>query len=137
MSVNNAKFNAARSGVYCTPPAVMLVRKQARAGGVAWFDLKLNLVSGKKQFLAICGNQLEFPNDFGGNWDAFADGLRDFSWRKDHGYVLHLQHAARFAKSAPEDYATALEVLRLAADFWKERGTPFVVLVDDAADLPQ
>ena len=35
------------------------------------------------------------------------------------------------------DYATALEILRAAAEFWKDRGTPFIVLIDGVPDLPE
>ena len=53
--------------------------------------------------------------------------------------MLHVSGAAKFAKASPEDYQTALAVFAEAAAFWKGKGktgTPFVVLVDGAKDLP-
>ena len=44
--------------------------------------------------------------------------------------------AAPAARALGGDWATLIEVLRHAADYWKARGTPFVVFVDDAAELP-
>ena len=37
---------------------------------------------------------------------------------------------------SPDDYQTALDVLSEAAVYWKAKGTPFVVFVDGATDLP-
>ena len=136
MSANSAKLGAKGSGVYRAPRGVVTLTKQAQAGRLAWFDLKLTGAAGKEQFLAACAKQLKFPNGFGGNWDAFADCLRDFEWREADGYVLHVQGAARFAKAAPDDYAAALEILRLAAGYWKEKRMPFIVLVDGDGGLP-
>lgn len=84
----------------------------------------------------MCAQQLKLPEYFGNNWDALADCVCDFSWLNGAGYVLHIAGHSSFAQAAPDDYQTALEVLSEAADFWKEKGTPFVVLVDEAAELP-
>jgi RNAse (barnase) inhibitor barstar len=135
MSANSAKLNARRSGVYRAPRGVVTLTKRARANGLAWLDLKLSRVSDKQAFLAACAKQFKFPTGFGGNWDALADCLRDFEWHAADGYVLHVQDAAHFTKSGADDYATALEILRLAAGYWKDKRVPFIVLVDGAADL--
>lgn len=129
-------IEAKRSGVYCAPDAVTSLREQAKKNGLIWLDLPLNAVSTKKQFLSVCARQLKLPSYFGGNWDALADCVRDFNWLKGAGFVLHIAGHDTFAKAAPDDYATALAVFSEAAAFWKEKGTPFVVLVDAAGDLP-
>ena len=135
MNARSTKLGAQRSGVYRAPRGVVTLTKQAHAAGLAWFDLKLARVNGKEQFLAVCAKKLKFPEGFGGNWDALADCLRDFEWCNADGYVLHAQNAGRFAKAAPDDYAIALEILKLAADYWKEKRVAFIVLVDGDADL--
>jgi hypothetical protein len=135
MSTSASELSAKRSGVYRAPRGVVTLTKQTRAAGLAWIDLKLTRVSSKAQFLTACAKQLKFPKEFDGNWDALADGLRDFEWHKANGYVLHVQDAAHFANAVPDDYATALEIFQLAADYWKERRMPFVVLVDGDAEL--
>jgi hypothetical protein len=35
------------------------------------------------------------------------------------------------AVSSPDDFATALEIFRDAANYWKERGRIFIVLLDE------
>lgn len=137
MSANAATIEAKRSGVYRTPALVNGVREQAKKIGLLWLELPLNAVSDKQQFLAVCTKQLKLPSYFGGNWDALADCVRDFNWLKGAGFVLHIAGHEKFALEAPEDYATALAVLTEAAAFWKAKGTPFVVLVDEARDLPE
>lgn len=128
-------IEAKRSGVYRAPASVDPLRKAAAAAGLAWLDMPLAAVTDKQQFLALCKKQMKLPAHFGDNWDALEDCLRDFEWLKSKGYVLHLTNGDKFAKSAPADYQTALEVLTEAAAFWKSKSTPFVVLVDGAKSL--
>jgi Barstar (barnase inhibitor) len=135
-SSNAPVIEAKRSGVYRAPASVSHVREQAKKIGLVWLDLPLNAVSTQKQFLDVCARQLKLPSYFGANWDALADCVRDFNWLKGAGFVLHIAGHGNFAKAAPDDYQTALAVLTEAAVFWKEKGTPFVVLVDGAAELP-
>ncbi len=132
MSASTVKLSAKRSGVYRAPRGVVGLTKQAKSENLAWLDLKLARVNDKQSLLAACAKQLKFPKGFGGNWDALADCLRDLEWNIAAGYVLHVQGVEKFAKAAPDDYATALEILRLAADYWKEKRTAFIALVDGA-----
>ncbi len=133
---SNATIAAKRSGVYRAPVQVDTVRKDAAAAGLTWLDMPLAAVTNKQQFLALCAKQMKLPPHFGENWDALADCVRDFAWLKSKGYVLHLTSGEKFAKSAADDYQTALAVLSEAAAYWKDKGTPFFVLVDAAKDLP-
>ncbi|MGQ0750407.1 MAG: barstar family protein [Betaproteobacteria bacterium] len=112
------------------------VRQAAARLGVACYDVDLTAAGDKQRFLHACAHALEFPQPFGDNWDAFADCMQDLSWHPARAYAIHLQAASHFARSAPQDYATAIEILRYAADYWMGRGTGFFVLVDDAAELP-
>ena len=135
MSNPAAAIAAQRSGVYRAPAQVDVLQKAAGKAGLVWMELPLQAVSNKKQFLAVCAKQLKLPSYFGGNWDALADCVRDFSWLNGKGYVLHVTGHEKFAKAVPDDYQTVLDVLREAAEYWKGKGTPFLVLVDGAKDL--
>ncbi len=143
MSASNAgggksapALEAKRSGVYRAPASVNSLRDQAKNYGLVWLDMPLNAVSAKKPFFDLCVRQLKLPSYFGGNWDALTDCLRDLNWLKGAGFVLHIAGHDKFASTSPDDYQTALAVLSEAAAFWKAKGTPFVVLVDGAKDLP-
>jgi RNAse (barnase) inhibitor barstar len=136
MSANPTTLEAKRCGVYRTPGGVDALRKAARTAGLVWLDMPLAAVTDKTQFLALCKKQMKLPAHFGENWDALADCLRDFEWLKSKGYVLQLSHGEKFSAAAPDEYRTALAVLAEAATFWKGKGTPFIVFVDGAGDLP-
>jgi hypothetical protein len=129
-------FDATRSGVYRCPALTEPLWKAAARSGFAHFSVDLDNVAAKAPFLKICANRLRFPATFGHNWDAFADSLQDFSWYAASGYLIHFQHAGAFATGAPHDYTIAIAILRETAAFWKARGTLFIVLLDDARDLP-
>lgn len=129
-------LEARRCGLYRAPASLETLHKAAAAAGLTWLDMPLSAVTDKEQFLALCKKQMKLPAHFGANWDALADCLRDFAWLKSKGYVLHLSGGDKFATAATQDYQTALAVLAEAAEFWKGRGTPFVVFVDGAGHLP-
>ncbi len=137
MSANTPALAATRCGVYRTPATGLdALRQAAKTAGLVWLDMPLAAVTDKAQFLVVCKKQMKLPAHFGDNWDALADCLRDFEWLKSKGYVLHLASGEQFARAAPADYRTVLAVLDEAAAYWKSKGTPFVVFVDGAADLP-
>ena len=133
---NALAIAAKRSGVFRAPARIEVLRATATQGGFLWLELPLGAVTDKTQFFALCAKQLKLPSYFGGNWDALADCVRDFNWLNGKGYVLHLSDGEKFAKAAADDHQTALDVLAEAAEFWKGKGTPFVVFVDGARDLP-
>jgi sugar phosphate isomerase/epimerase len=119
-------FDSARSGVYLAPADVEALREEAKRAGIAWFELNLARVGNKQEFLAACAKVLRFPQWFGGNWDALADSLKEFC----ADCVVSCRNSGKFAEAEPDDYATALEIFQDAANYWKERGSTFVVLAD-------
>ncbi|WP_266181586.1 barstar family protein [Dyella humicola] len=70
---------------------------------------------------------LRLPADFGRNWDALADSLRDLSWLKAPGYILLFDRAESMRDSNEEDFDALLDILEEAVDFWQEAGSPFFV----------
>jgi hypothetical protein len=121
-----------QSGVFLISRAVPLLRKTLQGTHCAWLKVDLQGVRDKAGFLAACASDLNFPPHFGRNWDAFADLINDLAWIPADGYVLVFEQADEFALEAPDEYATALEILRAAADAWRARNRPFVVVLDYA-----
>jgi hypothetical protein len=120
----NIKFPP--SGVYLAPRDVQTLREIAARAGISWFELNLANVESKRDFLAACAKGLRFPKWFGGNWDALADCLKDLCADS----VVSWRNCGTFAAAVPDDYATALEIFQDAANYWKERTSTFLVLVD-------
>ncbi len=124
-------FAPAQSGVYAAPAATASLHAAARAAGFAWFELDLQEVRTKPELLALCQKVFDLPSMFGHNWDALADSIADFSWRPAPGYVVLVRHGGAFARTSPEDFATALEILAAAATYWAGKRRVFVALLDD------
>jgi hypothetical protein len=88
--------------------------------------------AGKKAMLERIARALDFPDWFGGNWDALEDCLGDLSWTRAEGHVLLFADAP-----ATDARATLVDVLRSTAAAWAERKRPFfAVFIGTARDLP-
>ena len=121
-----------QSGVFRVPRALPIVRKVAQRVECAWLEVNLSLVRDKAGFLAACARDLGFPAHFGATWDAFSDCINDLSWAPAAGYVIVIENVALLVQHAPDEAATALEILRAAADAWRVRHKTFIVLLDYA-----
>ena len=149
MSTRRAKgpglfSDPARAGVYRIPEQADTPGATRGRGPLAVWRVDLRDVQEKGQFLAAIAQALHFPDWFGDNWDALKDCLTDLTWQKASGYVIILEGCSAFARAAPADFETALEVFRLVVDDWRESHVPFWVLVGGLAvgefelpDLPR
>ena len=129
MSYEKVLRNPARAGVRRLPARVEAIVSAAAASDFVLWRVDLADVRGKGGLLAALARAIDFPDWFGGNWDALQDCLGDLSWRPAQGYVVILEHCRGIAARAPEVFETALEIFSAAADYWHGRGVPFWVLV--------
>jgi Barstar (barnase inhibitor) len=110
----------ARSGVYRVSGAQAIEQAtQASALDVVAIEAATNLFD-------AMARALEFPDWFGGNWDALEDCLSDLAWRKGEGHVLLLR-----SYPAGDELGVLIDVLRSAAEYWAGRGRPFFALFID------
>lgn len=105
------------------------VRRLASARGWRVYVLDGREIGGKADFLSRSAATLRFPPYFGHNWDAFEECLNDLSWESETPALLLLDHAGRFAAVAPDDFATALEILAAVVANRRHGPAPLVVLV--------
>ncbi|WP_114238436.1 barstar family protein [Dyella sp. C9] len=68
---------------------------------------------------------LRLPDDFGRNWDALADSLRDLSWLKATGYILLFDQAQDMRDRSEDDFDELLDILEETVDYWQDAGSPF------------
>lgn len=68
---------AGRSGVHRSVATAEQVRAAADEQGWAMLQLDTDGLSSKTEFLAAAARDLQLPDWFGRNWDAFADALSD------------------------------------------------------------
>jgi len=88
----------------------------------------------KPALLATVARALDFPDWFGGNWDALEDCLTDLSWLDGEGQVLLIEASSTVAHG---DLAIFRDVLASSARHWAARRKPFfAVFVDGPPDLP-
>lgn len=128
-------FTSERSGVYCTPADATWLQTQAREAGLRWSNVSLDAFAGKRAALEAIAHAIGAPTvTFGANWDALADVLQDLSWHAPAGHVLHLRGKWN---ASGDDRATLVEVARASADYWRAKGRPFFVFIDDSGELPQ
>lgn len=118
--------DASRSGVYRTrDERAILDATRGATLDVAAIDLQGSVFAS----LALA---LDFPDWFGGNWDALEDVLGDLSWRTGDGHVLVFR-----GHPASGDFGILLDVLASSAEFWRARGKPFfAVFLDPEKKLP-
>lgn len=133
--------DSSRAGVYHLPQGGLAdLQSAAEQQGLALFYIDLAGIDSKDGFLAAVAQALGFPDWFGRNWDALEDCLTDLSWQPAGGYVLILAHADNFRIADEDSFALALRILQSAAEFWREDGIAFWILVElpssDTAFLP-
>ncbi len=118
-----------RSGVYRTARVDEIV--DALIGS----ELALSriAVARKPQLLQSIAKALDFPDWFGGNWDALEDCLTDLSWRKAGGHVLVFEGIGTLPA---DERGTLIDVLASATEFWAQQGKPFfAVFIDPGHEL--
>ncbi len=89
--------------------------------------------AGKDDALARIAAALEFPDWFGGNWDALADCLGDLSWLPADGQLLLFDAAWDWRERDGEEFATLLDICGEAAQGWLRERRPFWVAIPLAA----
>jgi len=112
--------DAARSGVYRagSPQAVLEVTRGT--------DLDVAQIDAGAGVIGSIARALEFPQWFGGNWDALEDSLGDLSWREGAGHVLLFR-----TYPAGDELGLLVDVLRSTAEYWAGRGKPFFAVFID------
>jgi RNAse (barnase) inhibitor barstar len=94
----------------------------------------------KEELLRRLVVSLSLPADFGDNWDALADCLRDLDRMPEWGRVLLFEHTDDLRHAAEADFDVLLGILDDAATFGSEHDVPwfaFLSLPDSAFDAQQ
>jgi RNAse (barnase) inhibitor barstar len=119
----------AKAGVYHLSGDARQVAQSAQDAGLTAFRIDIGHAHDKEDFLGDVSKALNFPATFGGNWDAFADSMRDLSWLPGKGYVIILEKSKHFAAAHKHEFDEAIDVLKEASTHWKASGKPFWALI--------
>ena len=121
--------DASRAGVFHLMADSRELAEGAAAAGLAVYRIDIGHAHDKKDFLAHVSGALQFPSTFGGNWDAFADCLRDLAWTEssggDRGWVVILDKSKHFCAGHHHEFEEAMDAMAEAAEFWRAQGRPF------------
>lgn len=126
------------NGVFhCSPEQASACQRAAEAQRyiTASIDLPKN-VTAATVFEGFA-SAMRFPEWFGANWDALADCLMDLSWLDEKGYLIILRGCGAAFPDQQSVWPTLIGILQEAAEYWRDEGVPFSVLLDDAPDLPK
>jgi hypothetical protein len=122
-----------RSGVYRVARADEVL-DAVRGSGLRVARIPLAGAGDKAELLVRVARGLQFPDWFGGNWDALEDCLTDLSWLQAEGHVLLFDAAGGLTA---DDFGVFADVLSSCAQYWAGRGRPFfAVFVQGPASMP-
>ncbi|BAU10827.1 barnase inhibitor [Leptolyngbya sp. NIES-3755] len=96
--------------------------KSASQEGAKVFYLDGRKIATREDFLRESAEAMNFPTYFGKNWDAFDECIRDLSWVSAQKYILIYDRPDIFAKSQPDQWQIAQDILQSASQHWQESG---------------
>lgn len=80
--------------------------------------------------IAMLAEAFEFPDYFGGNWDAVNDCLRDLEWLPAENYALVVNGSGELWQTAPEAAGALIASWQLAAESWAGVGVGFHLIFE-------
>jgi hypothetical protein len=92
------------------------------------FYIDGSIITSKSTFLQQFAQVMQFPDYFGHNWDAFWDCLTDLEWIPSDRYVILYDQPEGFSQHEPQEWETALDILRSAVESWCEIDRPLYIL---------
>lgn len=98
----------------------------AAENGIRLIELDGTRIADKDTLLAAISEGFEFPDYFGGNWDALDECLRDLgSWLEANGYAIVIEKGEAFWRHDADLAAKLVKAWTDAAGPWIEKGVPF------------
>ncbi|MDA0189286.1 MAG: barstar family protein [Proteobacteria bacterium] len=126
---------ASRAGIYHLPDGLRRNLPDTCAGiGFSLLSCDLRETTAIGTALRTLGEDLDFPEWYGANFDALADCLTDLSWNDAPGYVLTIHGADALHAADPAAFATLNAVFAEVIGEWTQRNIPFWVFYDLRAD---
>ncbi len=82
-------------------------------------------IKDKQDLMTAISKGFEFPDYFGGNWDALEECLRDLSWLGVKGYAIVMEKGEAFWRHDADLAGKLVKAWTDAAGPWIEKGVPF------------
>lgn len=94
-------------------------------GDVLLIEGDVSNVVSNEELLGRVADLMQFPEYFGGNWDALEECLRDLEWLSAKGYVLSLHGAHELWTRQPNLAGMLVESWLFCAEEWAKSGVAF------------
>jgi len=119
----------AKAGVFHLTADARELARAAAAAGLMVIYVDIGHAHDKEGFLTDASRAMRFPDWFGGNWDAFADCLKDLSWLQAKGWVVILEKSKHFCGGHGHEFKEAMGIMAESAAYWRSQGKPFWTLI--------
>ncbi len=112
------------SGLYRIPTSLPLSEliSELDRSGFRVFLLEGKDIETRSSYLQAVANLFEFGSQFGQNWDALADSLRDLTWGQDDRIVVIYSDCEMLAMAHPEAWEIMMEIWQVSVEFWQGQG---------------
>lgn len=106
------------------------IRERARSAGQSIFEVDVGAVKTQDELVRLFALEFLVPHEIRG-LDAVLSVLSDLGWlANDLGYLLVLEGGADLVACNRDLFEKLVQVLLLLCDRWRDRETPFHVLVE-------
>ncbi|BBM27978.1 hypothetical protein OIPHN330_58790 (plasmid) [Citrobacter freundii] len=85
----------------------------------------LSNVRNADELLSVVSEAMQFPDYFGGNWDALDECLSDLDWLPESGFVFLAKGASKAWSNNPQVMGMFTNCWLEANEYWFEQGIPF------------
>jgi Barstar (barnase inhibitor) len=94
--------------------------------GIRLIELDGTKIEDKQALMAAIAKGFEFPDYFGGNWDALEECLKDLgSWLEANGYAIVMEKGEAFWRHDADLAGKLVKAWTDSAPVWVEKGVPF------------
>jgi len=115
----------ARAGVFHLSTDARELAGAAASSGLMVVYVDIGHAHDKGDFLADATRAMRFPERFSGDWNTFAEGLKDLAWLPSRGWVVILEKSKHFCGGHGREFKDAMAAMTAAAEHWRAKGKPF------------
>lgn len=101
----------------------------AKSPGLIVAEVDCEKANSKATLIAELARALQFPDYFGGGWDAVSDCLQDLPWLGHASSALVIFSNSGRLEAIDSDFRVLLDILHDAAEAWKSEGFDFAVVL--------
>jgi RNAse (barnase) inhibitor barstar len=116
--------------VYVTAsPRRTEVLQTAESSRVHVFHIDAKPANSKRKLLRVFAETFSFPQNFGNNWDALDECMRDLSWFEQRDFALVVEHADYLLALRAKDFKVLISILARATISWRAESVVFSVVL--------